>query len=349
MKIGIIGLPYSGKTTLFELLTKKTENKKSSIKNVSALAEVPDDRINFLADYYKPKKISHAKIEFVDTIPLNDGSSQNQENVKFLDDIRKVDALIQVVGVFHGETSPIKAVNIVNSELLLADLFLIEKRIESMENAKKKELLDKQELSFLKKCRETLENEMPLNTINFSDSELIYVKNYSFLSAKPQILILNLSESEFKNDSWPDKEKVIKECHQANINFLSLSCLLEKEISELDLEDQQMFMEELDISEPIINILTKTAYNALGLISFFTVGADEVKAWTITSGTNAKQAAGKIHSDIERGFIRAEVYSYNDFKNLKTVSKIKEAGLLRLDGKDYIVQDGDIINFRFNV
>jgi len=362
LSAGLIGLPMVGKTTIFNLVTNAgAETSKfltgKSETNVS-MANVPDRRVDFLSDLYKPRRTVYAQVKFSDVPGLVRGASQGQGvGNAFLDGIRQADLLVHVVrafengGLLHvdGSINPVRDVETVDLELLLADLDFVEKRIERIEGGKKikKENLD--ELEVMKKIQGALENEVPMSKVELDEEEREILKNYSFFTDKPVILVVNTDEDQFRSGNYPGKEDLAILAEKRGIRIIEVCGLMEMEISRLSPEDRGLFMDDLGIGELGVERLTRAVYETLGLISFFTVGEDEVKAWTIQRGTDAKRAAGKIHSDIERGFIRAEVVKYRDLKELGSMAKVKEKGLGRLEGKEYIMQDGDIVNFRFNV
>jgi len=355
MQLGIIGMPLTGKTTIFELLTDNKKNKfYNSGKTNTAMARIPDDRIDYLSNLYKPKKSTYAQLEIVDIPGLIPGAEK--ATVLFLDTVRKADALLQVVRVFDdpsvpvfdNEINPVKDIENINYELLMADLDLIEKRIERINSNKKKNQMLK-ELALLERLKDALENEKPLSSVELDEEEKEIMGTYQFLTSKPMLLCLNVSEDDLLNKDYHKKDKVTTYAQDHNIPLVEISANIEKEIFELEGEEKNLFMNELGIAEAGIIKISRTMYKTLGLLSFFTVGEDEVKAWTIKEGTPARKAAGKIHTDIERGFIRAEVVDYNDLKEFGNMNAIKEKGLFRLEGKEYIVKDGDIIHFRFNV
>lgn len=362
MKIGLIGLPSVGKTTLFNLLTgsdiEVSEFSQGKVEANLGIAKVPDERIDFLYDLHKARKKVFATIEVIDVPGLVKGSSAGKGvGNQFLDNIRKTDALVHVIRAFEndnvvhvdGSIDPMRDIETINFELLLSDLGVIERRIEKLETSKKKTKEDLEELDFLKKCRDGLENGLLLHQIEFTDEEKEYFKIFSFLSEQPMILVANIDENQLVAKDYPGKEQLEKFSRETNTPLIEVSIKTELEITELEEEDREMFIEELGITESGIDKLSKTAYDYLGLISFLTAGTDEVRAWPIRKGTIAKLAAGKIHSDIEKGFIRAEVCRFKDLKEHGSMVKAKEKGLVTLEGKEYIVQDGDIINFRFNV
>lgn len=362
MEIGIVGLPMVGKTTIFNLvtnagvetsgyLTGKTET------NVG-MAKVPDKRIDYLSDMYKPKKTTYAQIQFSDVPGLVRGSSQGKGvGNRFLDSIRKSDLLVHVVRAFEnpgvphsdGSIDPLRDVETIDMELLLADLDLVEKRIERIKGGKKVKKEAAAELEVLQKLLEALENEVPLHRVELSEKEREMLQNYSFFSEKPVILVVNTDERQFKAGEYPRKQELEALAAEKGIKLIEVCGQLEMEIAQLPEEDRDIFMEDLGITESGIDRLARAAYDQLGLISFFTVGEDEVKAWTIKKGTDARKAAGKIHTDMERGFIRAEVIHFDDLKECGSMAAAREKGLVRLEGKDYVVKDGDILNIRFNV
>ena len=268
-----------------------------------------------------------------------------------------MDALVHVLRVFEddnvphvdGSIDPMRDIETVNMELLFADLGVIDNRIKRIETAKKVTKENLSELEVLKKCKAGLEQGLLIHNLELDDEEKRHLKTFEFLSEKPIILVANLDEQQLITKDYPSRDSLMEYSRKVNTPLIELCVKSELEIAQLDPEDRQAFLEDLGISESGIDRLAKTAYEHLGLISFLTTGQDEVKAWTIKRNTTAKKAAGKVHSDIERGFIRAEVCKFDDLKELGSMGKVKEMGLLSVEGKDYIVQDGDIISFRFNV
>ena len=361
MKIGIVGLNQTGKTTLFNLLTgRDTDAAATGGKGSSNIGTgiVPDERIDFLSGLFKPKKTIYAKIEFTDVAgfsPSDDG--RNSGAAKFLNDVRTCDALIHVLRAFESESvihdyssiDPERDLEAVETEMLFADLELIEKRITRIKAGKKITKENTAELELLERCNSQLENGGAIAEMELSEDERTAVRNYAFLTSIPRLAVVNLDEAQWEAKFWPAQEALCSRCAKLNIPLLELCVETELEISRLPEEDKRLFMEDMGIDQPGIFVLAQAVYGLLGLISFLTVGEDEVRAWTIDKGTNARKAAGKVHSDIERGFIRAEVVKYDNIKELGSMAKVKEKGLFRLEGKEYIISDGDIINFRFNI
>ncbi|MCL6478670.1 MAG: redox-regulated ATPase YchF [Peptococcaceae bacterium] len=362
LSAGLIGLPMVGKTTIFNLVTNAGAETSRFLSgkadtNVN-MATVPDSRVDFLSRLYKPRRTVYAQVQFSDVPGLVRGASQGKGvGNAFLDGIRQADLLVHVVrafdnpGVPHvdGSVDPLRDIQTVDLELLFADMEFVEKRIRRIEGGKKikKENLD--ELAVMKKLMVQLENEIPMKKVDLDAKDREILKDYSFFTDKPVILVVNTGEDQSRKGDYPGRKDLLKLAEEKETRLIEVCGLMEMEISQLPPEDREPFMADLGIGELGVERLSRAVYDTLGLISFFTVGEDEVKAWTIGRGTNAKKAAGKIHSDIERGFIRAEVVKYEDLKELGTMAKVKEKGLAGLEGKDYIVQDGDIINFRFNV
>ncbi len=353
MKIGIIGTPQSGKSTIFQLLTnvELTSGNKANM----GMARVPDQRIDRLTAMYNPKKTTYATIEFVDIAGLVKG--QLKKSSEFLNAVRDVDAIVQVIRAFHndlvptidGKIAPLSDLDAIQSELILTDWSLLESRMEKLERERVKNPEATKELAVLGKCRDVLDNELPLRSLELSEEEDKLIRGYDFFTRKPLILVVNVDEDQFRTRDYPQKAELTQWACERNIPLVVVSGQVEMEINQLDTEDRELFMSELGIEQTGIARLAQAVYGDLGLISYFTVGEDEVRAWTIRQGTNARQGAGKIHSDIERGFIRAEVVGYDVLMEHGSMAKLKEKGLFRLEGKDYIIKDGDITNFRFNV
>ncbi len=358
MKIGIIGLANSGKTTIFNALTGQdvptTVYTTTEAQPHIGIVKVPDERVERLAQIYNPKKITFATVQYIDYLGITKGDME--QNRKVLEMIKDVDAVLHVVRVFEdeavvhpiGDVDPLRDAETVELELILSDLDLVEKRLQRMEESRKRgKKIDEKEKAVLLKCKEALEGEQPLRDVEFTEEELLALRHLQLISLRPEVMVLNLQEE----DLGTEKEKqLIKELKERfNVPVTALSGKIEMEIAQLEAEEAEEFLSDLGLKEPAMWRLIRLCYEHLGLISFLTVGKDEVRAWTIKKGTPAQKAAGKIHSDIERGFIRAEVIAFDDFISAGSMAEARERGLLRLEGKTYIVQDGDIINFRFNV
>ena len=356
MNIGIVGLSGSGKTTLFNLLIEGRAETASGSKMAAnvGIAKVPDPRIDFLADMYQPKKTTFAQMELIDLPGLVPGG---QGGTSFLTAVRNVDALIQVIRAFDdpkvphpaGSNDPWRDLNLLHDELLLADLDLVEKRIERLTGGKKKKENEQVELELLKQCQDILVGEGRLETLRFTPEQAEFVNGYGFLTQKPMLIEVNLDEDQWRAQKYPGQEKLEQFSREQELPLLTVCAKTEMEIGMLPPDEREEFLTDLGVAESGIDRLARAIYAHLKLLSFFTVGKDEVRAWTIHQGTIAKRAAGKIHSDIERGFIRAEVVKYQYLKDLGSMSKVKEKGLFQLEGKEYIFEDGDIVNFRFNI
>lgn len=354
MQIGLVGLCNSGKTTLFQLLTGTKDSSYASGKANRGIFKVPDSRVDYLSDMFKPKKTTHATLEAIDIPGLIPGADRS--TVSFLTSVRESDVLVHVIQDFEnpeaphleGSLDPLRDLELVSYELLLADLDQIEKRLERMKKSKPGNDYDI-ELALLAKCKDAVESEKLISSITFLPQEEPFLRNYRFLTAKPYVVVVNLDENRIADNDSYSSTPINLYCKEHNIPLLFLSARIESEISQLDGDDRQIFLEELGINESGLVLVSRLVYNRLGLISFFTVGEDEVKAWTITEETIARDAAGKIHSDIERGFIRAEVIAYQDFLHAGSMAAARNEGTFRLEGKEYIVKDGDIVHFRFNV
>jgi GTP-binding protein YchF len=360
MKIGLIGLNQTGKTTLFNLLTGKTDGISSGGRSSANMGTgaVPDTRIDFLSGIFKPKKTTYAKLDIIDVAGFSvSGDGHSSAAAVFLNDVRPCDALVHVLRAFDspsvahdmGDIDPARDLEAVESEMLMADLEMIEKRIGRIKTGKKITKENEFELALLERCFKWLYDGGSILNMDMTEEERLAVKSFTFLTEKPRIAVANLDESQWESKTYPNHGALKTMCEKLNIPLIELCVETELEITKLPEEDKALFMEEMAIEQPGIAILARAIYEHLGLISFLTVGEDECRAWTIENGTIAKHAAGKIHSDIERGFIRAEVVKYDSINELGSMAKVKEKGLFRLEGKEYIVLDGDIINFRFNV
>ncbi|MFH1854562.1 MAG: redox-regulated ATPase YchF, partial [Candidatus Omnitrophota bacterium] len=357
MKIGLIGLPQSGKKTLFEVLANCRPKESEIVLNkpIKAVAEIKDARFDRLVEAYRPKKAMMARID-IEMLPKLEKDTIAKGGI-FVD-INELDAICHVVrafkdeAVYHAEGSvdSKRDIDSVNSELILHDLIFIEKRMERLEkNIKKiKEEASLKEKEVLEKMKTHLEKEIPLRLLELTGYEKKIISSYPFVTRKNMIIVLNISEEDLKNTCLVDELK--SRYQPAGISIMQVSAKVESEIANLESEEEKKeFLKELGIMEPAINILTQLCIKALNLISFFTVGQDEVRQWTIRSGSTAPEAAGAIHSDLQKGFIRAEIIKYNDFISLGSEKRVEEAGKLYIKGKDYIIEDGDIVNIRFSV
>ncbi|MCL2058320.1 MAG: redox-regulated ATPase YchF [Oscillospiraceae bacterium] len=390
MKIGLIGLNQTGKTTLFELLSGRSggggsggggsgggvssgssgsrgssggsggtgigggDRKSASI----GMGQVPDERVDILSAMYRPKKTTYAKIEFTDVAGFTaSGDGGNAGAARFLNDVRPCDALIHVLRAFDSETvahdlgdvDPARDLEAVEMEMLFADMEMLERRIGRLKAGKKISKDQTAEIGLLERCYAQLENGGAMSDMDMTEEELAVMQGYAFLTEKPRLAVVNLDERQWKAGDYHHRDELLALCAKLNMPLILLCVEMELEISRLADDDKKLFMDDLGIAQPGIAVLASAMYGLLGQISFFTVGEDEVRAWTIDKGSSARISAGKIHSDIERGFIRAEVVKYENLVELGSMAKVKEQGLFRLEGKEYIVADGDIISFRFNV
>ncbi|MCL2045497.1 MAG: redox-regulated ATPase YchF [Oscillospiraceae bacterium] len=360
MKIGLIGLNQTGKTTLFDLLTGRDSGAEGSSKGAAniGVGYVPDERVDFLSAIYNPKKTTYAKIELTDVAGFSPSlDAGNSGAAKFLNDVRPCDAIVHVLRAFDSDLvlheldtiDPARDLEAVETEMLFADLDMIEKRIARINAGKKLTKENSEEIKMLERCSDWLVNGGSMRDMELTDEEHMYVRGFAFLTEKPRLVVVNVDEDQWVTRSYPNQDALTELCDGLGIPVIVLCAEIELEISRLPDEDKQLFIEDMGISQPGIETLAKALYGLLGLISFLTVGDDEVRAWTIEEGTIARKAAGKIHTDIERGFIRAEVVKFESIHELGTMVKVKEKGLFRLEGKEYVVLDGDIIQFRFNV
>lgn len=366
MKLGIVGLPNVGKSTLFNSLTKAGAESANypfcTIDPNVGVVTVPDERLDVLGEMYHTKKIIPAAIEFVDIAGLVKGASKGEGlGNQFLANIREVDAIVHVVRCFEdsnivhvdGSIDPLRDIETINLELIFSDLEILERRIAKTSKLARNDKTAAKELALLEKIKEHLENDRLAKTFNGAEDEdeQAWLESYNLLTYKPVIYAANVSEDELASDGADNEgvRKVREYAAKEESEVFVVCAQIEQEIAELEEDEKKMFLEDLGLSESGLEKLIKASYRLLGLISYLTAGEPEVRAWTIREGTKAPQAAGKIHTDFERGFIRAEVVSYDDLMACKTYAAAKEKGLVRLEGKDYVVKDGDIMLFRFNV
>ena len=366
MKLGIVGLPNVGKSTLFNSLTKAGAESANypfcTIDPNVGVVTVPDERLNVLGEMYHTKKIIPAAIEFVDIAGLVKGASKGEGlGNQFLANIREVDAIVHVVRCFEnsnivhvdGSVNPLRDIETINLELIFSDLEILERRISKVSKVARNDKSAAKELGLLNKVKAHLEDGKLAKTFEEVDDEeeQAWLESYNLLTYKPVIYAANVSEDDLADDAANNEGvQAVREYAKGEQSEVFVVCAeIEAEISELDDDERKMFLEDLGLKESGLEKLIKASYKLLGLISYLTAGEPEVRAWTITEGTKAPQAAGKIHSDFERGFIRAEVVSYDDLIACGSHTAAKEKGLIRLEGKDYVVKDGDIMLFRFNV
>ncbi|MEW6572464.1 MAG: DUF933 domain-containing protein [Bacillota bacterium] len=359
MEIGLVGLPLVGKTTFFNLLTGS--NRPTGIPGETKVhvgsAPVPDRRVDFLAAIYGPAKVTYARVDIRDIPGLDPRGGDKAASVRFLEEVRRADALCLVVRAFSAgevpayfeEVLPFRELQELHAEILLADTLLVERRLEHIRSGKKIPKQSEAEITLLERCFELLNNEQPIGELVLMPEEEKVFAGYGFLTVKPVVAVVNLDETGIRREGYPQRNQLTRYTAERGIPLIEVSAQIEAEIAQLPPDDRAEFLSDLGLEEPGIARLAKAAYHALGLISFFTVDGNELKAWTVKEGTAAKKAAGRVHSDMERGFIRAEVMQFHDLEKHGTPAKVREAGLLRIEGKDYIVKDGDIIHFRFKV
>ncbi len=363
MKLGIVGLPNVGKSTLFNSITKAGAECANypfcTIEPNVGVVPVPDERLDSLAKMYNPEKVTHAVIEFVDIAGLVKGASKGEGlGNKFLSHIRETDAICEVVRCFNdsnivhvdGSIDPVRDIETINLELIFADIETVNKRLDKARKNLKASKSYQEEVDLLEKIKENLENGISARALDFNEDEEKLVKDMFLLTTKPILYIANISEEQLENaETDPLVQKVKEYASKENAEVIPLCVKIEEELSGLDDNDKKEMLEALGLEESGLDKVIKKSYDLLGLMSFLTAGEPEVRAWTIKKGTKAPQAAGKIHSDIERGFIKAEVVSFDDLMNCGSMVTAREKGLVRQEGKEYVMQDGDIVLFKFNV
>ena len=365
MKLGIVGLPNVGKSTLFNSLTKAGAESANypfcTIDPNVGVVAVPDERLKLLGDLYHSKKVTPAVIEFVDIAGLVKGASKGEGlGNQFLSNIREVDAIVHVVRCFEdsnvvhvdGNVNPLRDIETINLELIFSDLEILERRIAKVAKGARMDKEQAKELAMLERVKERLEDgKLAIGFETEDEDEEEYFKNLNLLTAKPVIYAANVGEEDLANDGadYAGVQAVREYAKETGSEVFAICAQIEEEISELDDEERQMFLDDLGLKESGLEKLIRASYHLLGLMSFLTSGEDETRAWTIKQGTKAPQAAGKIHTDFERGFIKAEVVNYKDLLENGSLAAAREKGLVRMEGKDYVMKDGDVVHFRFNV
>ena len=357
MELGIIGLPQSGKTTLFNALTRgdiPTDISGGKVEVHTAVVDVPDPRVNRLAEIFEPKKVVHAKVTYADIAGLEGKTSQKGISGPLLNTLSQMDGFIHVVRAFTnpsvphfaGSIDPLRDLSTMDTDLILNDLILVERKLQRLKEEKQRggvgreKGLVERETALFEKCYNLLTEEIPLRNEPFTEEEQKMLSSYGLLTRKPQLIVINQSE---------EQSPIEVDVPFDNTQIIYMPAKLEMEIAQLPPDEAEVFLAEYEIEEPSLNRFIRLSYNLLGLISFFTAAEKEVHAWTVSYGATAQEAAGEIHSDMEKGFIRAEVVSFEDLDALGSYSEARHHGKLRLEGKKYIVQDGDVLTIRFNI